>query len=130
MRPVEYILIILGILVMGISESAQSLPSDLSLVVTDAQQLAIIGATCSLTHAGKIIATRITDENGTATFTGLSRGPYDLRVEKEGFAIFERPALKPSEELTQIAVMLNVANISAKVSVENPSTNPNTIESG
>lgn len=130
MRRVEYILIIIGILVCGISAPAQTLPTDLSVVVTDAQQLVVVGAACSLTQAGKVIATKITDENGAATFTGLRPGAYDLRVEKEGFAKFEKRALQPSKDLTQIVVILNVSTVSAEVSVENQSTNANTVESG
>ncbi len=130
MRRVGFIVIILGILVCGISAPAQTLPADLSVVVTDAEQLAVVGAACSLTQAGKIIATKITDENGAATFTGLRPGVYDLHVEKEGFAKFEKQDLQPSKALTRIAVTLNISTVSAEVRVENPATNANTVESG
>ena len=130
MRRTEIFLFILGIFAFGISAPAQTLPGDLSVVVTDIQQQIVVGATCSLSQAGKLISTKITDENGVVSFTRLQSGIYDLRVEKEGFAKFEKRDLQPSKDLASIAVTLNILTLSAEVSVENQSTNPNTVESG
>ncbi len=63
----------------------------LRIVVTDARQHSLAGATCSLIDSRKpkaIVATAVTNEEGVATFTALPSGSYTLRVENNGFETF------------------------------------------
>src|SRR5258708_38275966 len=96
MRRAKTLFLILIILAFSFALRAQILPSDLSLIVTDMHQHVIVGATCSLSRAGKTVLTKTTDENGVANFSSLRNGIYDLRIEKEGFAKFEKRGLQPS----------------------------------
>src|SRR5438094_362022 len=88
----------IGILALLIALAAaafgQATPQDgLRLTVTDEQDRAVAGAKCVLSKNAKSIAEIQTGPDGTAVFSDIPVGSYDLRVEKDGFRKYERVAI-------------------------------------
>src|SRR5262245_53801613 len=72
------------------AQETTSLPS-VHVTVTDAQQLAIPGATCTLIRAGSPTGdTAVSDEHGGCDFRSVRPGTYVIRVELDGFEPFSR----------------------------------------
>src|ERR1700730_10999820 len=95
----------------------------LRVVVTDAQQHSLAGATCSLIHApeSRVIATAVTNQEGVATFTAVPSGSYTLRVESNGFEPFiKNDVLVKNASPTDIKVSLAVASVAASVTIQSP----------
>ncbi len=126
--------VIFGILmILNLPADAQiNSLNELRLNVLDAQNQVIPGARCVLSQNQTTIAETISDERGTATFANLVGGVYQLKVEKEGFKIYENATISivinsaPSE----LAVTLEVGTVAAQVNVENPAENIQNVESG
>src|SRR5687768_14928029 len=73
--------------VVSVSETthAQSRPGTLRLVVRDATDLAIPGATVTLTSSNGVTRNAAANERGEAHFDGLTPGDYAARIESPGF---------------------------------------------
>jgi len=101
------------------------------VIVTDSQKQFIAGAKCVLLQDRKIIAEVQTDTNGTAGFTGLASGFYDLQIEREGFGKYEKKGIKiGADNPAELTVTLEVGAVSAAVSVENTEENVQSVEAG
>src|SRR2546426_4173020 len=91
----------------------------LRVVVTDARQHSLPGATCSLIDSRKptaIVATAVTNEEGIATFTALPSGSYSLRVENKDFETIIKSGIAVKDgSLTDINVILAVESLAASV---------------
>ena len=125
--------VILGVLcALNINVDAQTAaPNNLRVVVSDNQSRAIEGAKCVLSQDKKTIAEVQTGADGTAAFTGIPNGVYELKIEKEGFGEYNRETLKiGADALAELAVTLEVGAVSAEVSVENPAENVQSVEAG
>ena len=106
----------------------------LRVVVKEAQELPLGGASCSLSAVppGKTpIAAATSDEQGTARFTNVPPGRYTLTVTKEGFETLARSEVvideKPENE---IVVVLTVATVQEKVTVTTPGEAATSVEAG
>ena len=103
----------------------------LEIIVTAPDDLVVPGANCFLSQNGKNLLTTVTDENGKARFDNLSEGNYLLKVEKEGFAGFQKDDLKIfGQTPLELTVKLTVSDVSAVVTVTNQSDSNNTVEAG
>jgi carboxypeptidase family protein/TonB-dependent receptor-like protein len=106
----------------------------LKVVVKEAQDLPLAGASCSLSAVppGKTpIAAATSDEQGTARFTDVPPGRYTLTVAREGFETFARNDVVIDEKPeTEIVVVLTVATVREKVSVKAPSETATSVEAG
>src|SRR4051794_17629805 len=88
----------------------------LRLSVTDAQQLAIPGATCTLIAAGAPSGdTVVADEHGSCAFAAVQPGIYVVRVELDGFEPFSRANLTLAAEPVDLPVVLTVARMTQTV---------------
>src|SRR5437899_1475411 len=107
------------------------LPS-LRVIVTDAQQLAIPGATCTLIPAGSPNgATLVADEHGACVFPKIPSGTYVLRVELDGFDPFRREHVTlTGEGPTDLAAVLSVAKLSQNVTVKAAQPEDTTVAAG
>src|SRR6266852_4341177 len=75
------------------AQQVARLPS-VHVTITDAQQLAIPGATCTLIAAGSPTGgTVVSDEHGACDFGAVRPGTYVVRVELDGFEPFSRAHL-------------------------------------
>jgi hypothetical protein len=72
-------------LTMAAPSFAQVRPGTLRLVVRDATDLTIPGATATLTAANGTARTAVANERGEVVFDGLTAGEYTARVEFPGF---------------------------------------------
>src|SRR5216684_1582063 len=98
-------------------------PSALKVVVKEAQDLPLAGASCSLSAlpAGKPIATAKSDEQGITRFTNVPPGKYKLTVAKEGFETLTRIDVVIDEKLeNDLVVVLAVAAVHEKVTITAP----------
>jgi hypothetical protein len=97
----------------------QITPSSVRVVVTDAQQLGIPGATCTLIAAGSPTGDAVAaNEHGACVFAIVPPGTYVVRVELDGF----EPVTKTNVIVRQgasadLAVVLTVARVSQSVTV-------------
>ena len=73
---------------------AQARPGTLRLVVRDATDLTIPGATVTLTSSTGVTRNAIANERGEALFDGLAAGDYAARVEFPGFTAIEVKGLR------------------------------------
>jgi hypothetical protein len=74
-------------LILSVSATtyAQSRPGTLRLVVRDATDLTIPGATVTLTFSTGVTRNAVANERGEALFEGLTPGDYTARIESAGF---------------------------------------------
>src|SRR5258708_4622490 len=107
---------------------------NLRIVVTDARQHSLAGATCSLIDSRRpkaIVATAVTNEGGVATFTALPAGSYTLRVENNGFETFiKNDVVVKDGSPTDINVSLAVASLAASVTIQSPNEEVTNVEAG
>jgi TonB-dependent receptor-like protein/carboxypeptidase family protein len=114
-----WLVLLLGAL--GVPVRAQSdspLPS-VRVGVTDAQQLPIPGATCTLIPAGAPSGDAlVADQSGVCVFTKVQPGIYVVRVELEGFDPFTRERLVISPDApAEVTAVLTVAKLAQNVTV-------------
>jgi hypothetical protein len=106
--------------------------------VTDAQQLALPGAACSLIVPSQANPPRAnepvtvtTDERGVALFENVSPGAYTLRIELDGFEPFVRSGLVISSgPTTDQEVVLGLARMTQSVTVAAPVTEDASVSAG
>jgi len=89
------------------------------VAVTDAQQLTIPGATCTLIRAGSPSGdTAIADGNGACVFDRVQPGTYIVRVELDGFDPYTREhVVVNAENPVDLAAVLTVAKLAQSVTV-------------
>ena len=81
-RACAFVLICLA---MAVPSRAQTRPGTLRLVVRDATDLTIPGATATLTGANGTKREAVANERGEVLFEGIAAGDYIVRVEFSGF---------------------------------------------
>ncbi len=104
--------------------------SHLRVIVTDTQNKVVVGANCSLLKEKLVVAQKLTDESGTAVFDTIVTGSYDLRIEKAGFQNLKKPQISIDSKPLEVAVILNVADVAAQVTVDNPLDGTVGVEAG
>ena len=100
------------------------------VTVTDVQGLTIAGVRCVLTQNEIAVAQGQTDENGVVRFENLSAGPFDLKLEKDGFQTTQKKSINLTSGQLALSFSLGVQEVSAQVSVSNPSDEINNVSSG
>ncbi len=101
--------------------SAQPRPGELRLVVRDATDLAIPGATVTITSADGQARTMTSGESGEARFDGLTPGDYVAHVESPGFTPLDVKALRVrAGSQTSRNVMLDIAGLAEEIEVLPP----------
>ena len=101
--------------------------------VTDAQQLAVPGAACSLTVrlGTRAPVTAVTDESGIAFFGNVPPGLYTLRIELDGFEPLVRAGLVITSDRTpDLDVVLDLARMTQSVVVAPPNAENTTVAAG
>jgi hypothetical protein len=119
----------------GYAQQSQSNAPGLRVLVSDTQQRSLAGAVCSLRAAGdnaKVAATATADEQGIAAFpAALTPGKYTLRVESQGFETLNRNDVVIKDGgITEIAVALKVATVTASVTVAAPAEGATNVQAG
>ena len=110
-------------LVLSVSAStyAQARPGTLRLVVRDATDLTISGATATLTSATGVTRNSVSNERGEALFEGLVAGDYSVRVESPGFTPVDLKDLRVrAGAQTNRNVVLNIAGLAEEIDVLPP----------
>ncbi len=106
----------------------------LKIVVKEARDLPVAGASCSLSAAppGKTsTAVAATDEQGIARFTNILPGRYTLTVTKEGFEPFAKNDVSVEEKLeNELVVVMTVATVQERVTVRAPSESATSVAAG
>lgn len=124
------ITVLLGLILFADAQIPAS-QTALRIIVTDAQQQVVAGAHCTLLQNKKVTAQAETDASGTAVFSGVADGVYELKVESAGFANFSREAIEINPGAArEIVVTLDVGEVAAQVTVESSGQNVNTVEAG
>ena len=117
----------LGIVLFGLPLFAQSNAGELRLKVADPHGLGVKATITLSSNAVQLHRSLVTDETGFLTARNLPFGPYQLRVESDGFSTFSgiieiRSAL-PTEYLVKlsIAAMSTAVNVTAESPLLDPS---------
>ena len=96
----------------------------LKVVVKDARDLPVVGASCSLSavSAGKTPTVAATsDDQGIVRFTNILPGRYTLTISREGFATLSKSDVLVGEKVdSEIAAVLAVAAVQEKVTITTP----------
>jgi len=107
---------------------------ELKVVVKEARDLPVAGASCSLSavSAGKTpTATATSSDRGIVRFTNVLPGRYTLTVTKEGFERLARSDVVIDEKLEdEIVLVLTVAPVQEKVTVAAPGETAISVEAG
>jgi Carboxypeptidase regulatory-like domain/TonB-dependent Receptor Plug Domain len=107
---------------------------NLRMVVMDAQEHPVAGATCSLFRAAVpavVVASAMTGEQGAATFQQIAPGAYTLRIEAKGFETLVRNDLVVrDDEPSEIKSVLSVASLAANVTIATPTAEAATVVAG
>src|SRR5262245_45306237 len=113
------LLLLYGALAAPLRAQAPSPLPSVRITVTDAQQLAIPGATCTLIRAGSPSGeTTVADDKGACVFDRVQPGTYVVRVELDGFDPFTRERVAVSAETpAELAAILTVARLAQNVTV-------------
>jgi hypothetical protein len=112
------------------AQPASPLPS-IRVTVTDAQQLAIPGATCILIRSGAPSGeTTVANGNGACVFAGVQPGTYVVRVELDGFDPFTRDHVAVTAEPVDLAAVLSVAKLAQSVTVTGTKPEDTTVTAG
>src|SRR5262249_1594588 len=100
--------------------------------VTDAQQFAIPGASCTLIRAGAPSGdTIVADENGACIFGKVQPGTYVVRVELDGFEVFTREHFGVNADTpADLAAVLTVAKVAQSVTVSAAKPDDTTVAAG
>src|SRR5579872_4775699 len=125
-------LLLLGALAVPVSAQSPAPPPAVHITVTDAQQLAIPGATCTLISAGAPNGDSVAaDEHGVCVFPNVQPGTYVVRVELDGFDPFtrERVVVAP-EGVIDVAAVLTVAKLAQNVTVTAAGAQDATVAAG
>lgn len=111
-------LLLLGVAVQPAHAQQDGLRPSIRLSVTDTQQLAIPGATCTLIAAGAPNGdTVVADDKGVCLFASVQPGTYVVRVDLDGFEPFARASLVIKDEPVDLIAALAVAKMSQSVTV-------------
>jgi TonB dependent receptor/Carboxypeptidase regulatory-like domain len=113
------------------AQQTPSLPS-VRVVVTDAQKLAIPGATCTLIAAGSPNGDAVVaNEHGACVFVTVQPGTYVVRVELDGFDPVTRTDVIVAPEANEdLMVVLGVAHVSQSVTVTGASKTDTSVAAG
>ncbi len=113
------------------AQQTPSLPS-VRVVVTDAQKLAIPGATCTLIAAGSPNGDAVVaNEHGACVFATVQPGTYVVRVELDGFDPVTRTDVIVAPEANEdLLVVLGVAHVSQSVTVTGASKTDTSVAAG
>src|SRR5438128_8355691 len=106
----------------------------LKVVVKEARDLPIAGASCSLSTVATSntpVAAATSDDQGIVRFTKVLPGRYTLTVTKEGFETLVNSDIVIDEKLeNEIAVVLTVAAVQERVIVTAPDEAATSVEAG
>jgi hypothetical protein len=124
--------LLLGALAAPVCAQQATSPSSVHITVSDAQQLPIPGATCSLTAAGaKNGETVVADERGECDFAAVGHGTYFVRVELDGFEPFARANFAIVEgQSASLPVVLTVAKLAQSVTVTAAGASDTSVSAG
>jgi hypothetical protein len=100
---------------------AQARPGTLRLVVRDATDLTIPGATVTLTSSTGVARNAIANDRGETLFDGLAAGDYAARVEFPGFTAIEVKGLRVrAGTQTNRNVVMEIAGMAEEIEVLPP----------
>jgi len=117
----------LGIVLLALPLSAQSNAGELRLKIADPHGLGVKAAVTLSSDAAQLHRRLVTDDAGLLTARNLPFGPYQLRVESEGFSayvgIIEIHTVLPTEYLVKlsIAALSTAVNVTAEPPLLDPS---------
>jgi hypothetical protein len=125
MFPYRFIWVSLFIAVfpgsLSTSTHAQTRPGTLRLIVRDATDLAIPGATVTITSANGTTRNAVADERGEVLFEGLSAAEYAARIEFPGFTTAELKDVRVrAGTQNNRNVVLNIAGMAEEIDVLPP----------
>lgn len=105
--------------VLGASAVSAQITGDLVVSVTDSTEAVISGAKVTLRSATQGTTRELmTDVQGTARFTLLNIGDYDIRVEKSGFAAAATKSTVNSGAVRELKIPLEVSSTRQEVVIE------------
>src|SRR5918993_5003264 len=114
------LVVVLG-LCWSTSAYAQARPGTLRLVVRDATDLAIPGATVTLTSANSTTRSAMANERGEVLFDGLAAAEYTVRIEFSGFTTTELKDVRVrAGAQTSRNVVMNIAGMAEEIDVLPP----------
>src|SRR5712692_4217446 len=106
----------------------------LKVVVKDARDLPVAGASCSLSAVPPEktpTSAAASDDQGVARFTNVLPGRYTLTVSREGFATLSKSYVLVGEKVeSEIAVVLAVAGVREKVTITTPAEAATSVAAG
>ena len=79
-------LLTLTILLIALKNIKAQIVDTTNIVITDAQNRPVAGATVQLLFADSLVKMAITDNAGEANFLSISNGNYQLQVSHKAFA--------------------------------------------
>ena len=119
----RWLTVLLTGLVLSVSATtyAQARPGSLRLVVRDATDLTIPGATVTLTSAAGVARNAAANERGEALFEGLAAGDYAARIDSSGFTPTDVKDLRVrAGAQTSRNVVMQIAGMAEEIDVLPP----------
>ncbi len=113
--------LVLGLLALLPTASAQSVTGQLSGVVVDPAGAVVPNASVQLTHdLSQTVHRFLSETNGSFVFTGLVPGTYSLRVTQAGFKTFDQRGITVAaqERVDMHEVHLQVGDVTSTVKVQ------------
>ena len=113
--------IILWVLALQSTASAQSVTGQISGVVVDPAGAIVAGASVQLTHdLSQTVHRFVSESNGSFVFTGLVPGTYSLRVSHPGFKSADQKGIDVAaqERVDMHEVRLEVGEVTSTVTVQ------------
>ena len=100
------------------AEAPAAAPAELKVTVNDQTGAALIIATVTLVDASGAPHTVRVDDHAVASFTNLTPGPYQLKVDAEAFQSYDGP-ITIKKGTNQVTLQLPLAGMSEQVEVKN-----------
>jgi hypothetical protein len=110
------------------SSAFAQITGDLEIRVTDKSDAVITGASVTLTNSETgAVRKGTSDSQGAVRFTLLNIGPYEVKVENNGFETVVTRAQVSTGSVRDVRVQLNVKSVATEVVVEESAVSINTV---
>lgn len=130
MRTCAQFLFALSMIVSAQVSAFGQITGDLQVWVNDSSQATVQDATVSIVHTDTAMARKLpSSSTGTARFTQLPIGSYNIRVEAAGFAVYSTRSLVSSGAITTVKVQLEIRTTRQEVTVPETITGLNLVNS-
>lgn len=117
MRPFHRASLALALVIIALSTFAAAAGNNIHGTITDPLGAAVSGAQVQLLHAGKLVATTVTNAEGKYQFAPLPPGRYQIKAEAPTFASRQSDAIYVGSGNAVVNLALKLASVSQEIVV-------------